>query len=242
MRNSALPQLRSNPTTNLYPVPLLKIKRCKCSAFDKHDIWIASFKRSQSKIDGMIHATRVRDVPELSSENRRCVSVCVGPQGNAGYHFIWQHWAKYCIIKRIPTVQVWLDWSLKGRWVSILEIQKGLEVRMETLTYKLALLRQRLRLRFPTCSLCKGWSEQCGQAGAKVAIPAGHGYPACCLVGIFILKRRRREWSHSLGISHQTASSSTLLRLRAALSLPPGVRFLSCTSRRSTSWTMAFTV
>lgn len=34
----------------------------------------------------------------------------------------------------------------------------------------------------------------------------------------------------------------TLLRLRAALSFPPGVRFLSCTSRRSTSWTMAFTV
>lgn len=42
--------------------------------------------------------------------------------------------------------------------------------------------------------------------------------------------------------SSDISSSSTLLRLRAALSLPPGVRFLNCTSRRSTSWTMAFTV
>lgn len=35
---------------------------------------------------------------------------------------------------------------------------------------------------------------------------------------------------------------STLLRLRAALSLPPGVRFLSWTSSSSTSWAMARTV
>ena len=35
---------------------------------------------------------------------------------------------------------------------------------------------------------------------------------------------------------------STLVRLRAALSLPPGVRFLSWTSSSSTSWAMARTV
>lgn len=34
----------------------------------------------------------------------------------------------------------------------------------------------------------------------------------------------------------------TLLRLRAALSFPPGVRFRSWTSSRSTSWIMALTV
>lgn len=63
------------------------------------------------------------------------------------------------------------------------------------LTYKLALLRERVHLKFPPCSLCKGWSEQCGHAGAKVISPAGHVYPACWLVGIFLLKRRRSEWS-----------------------------------------------
>lgn len=66
-KNEKLPQLRSSPLKS-YPVPLVKIKWCKCSAFDEHDIWITSFKLHQSKIDSIIHDTGVRDVPEISAE------------------------------------------------------------------------------------------------------------------------------------------------------------------------------
>lgn len=66
-KNEKLPQLRSSPLKS-YPVPLVKIKGYKCSASDEHDIWITSFKLHQSKIDSIIHDTRVRDVPEISAE------------------------------------------------------------------------------------------------------------------------------------------------------------------------------
>lgn len=92
MKNSALPQLRTSLLKS-YSVPLVKIKWCKCSAPDNHDIWIISFTLHQSKIDSIMHDTKVRDVPDLCTEIEG-VLVCTGPQENGGYHFFRQHWTR----------------------------------------------------------------------------------------------------------------------------------------------------